>query len=300
MASTTRISVKTPVGRMVMGSLYKPNTTDFDNNPLKVKTGPNMGQDRKDYFFALAIPKQGESHWAHTEWGKQIWNIGCTAFPQASQSPTFAWKIKDGDSTVPNKRGKKPVENEGWPGHWILMFSGGFAPKIYKIENGGYVQILEENFVKPGYFLEVGFNADGNGNQNNPGIYLNHSIVCFRAFGDEISFGPNVDEFGFGQSALPAGASLAPPPSSLPLPGPTQTAQQPPPPPVPQADIKPNTAFAQGPDVSSVPPPPPPTPVQSASPSRTMTAKAGTNSYEAFIAGGWSDAKLIAEGFMTI
>ena len=199
-----------PVGRMVAGNLYTPNTKDFDGKPLVNKTGPNAGQPRVSYFLGFAVNKMGETHWAQTPWGAKIWEVGHRAFPQAAQRPDFAWKIDDGDSQVPNKRGRKPCDQEGWAGHWILKLSGGFAPKVYRQEAGGYVQVTEPNYIKPGYFLEASFSVDGNGNQSNPGVYLNLQMVCFRAYGPEIVFGPNVEDAGFGHAPLPAGASMVP------------------------------------------------------------------------------------------
>lgn len=213
-----RENITSPVGRIVMGSLYDPNTTDAEGKPLVVKTGPNAGQPRVNFFFALAIPKGPEPHWAHTPWGQKIWTVGNQAFPNAAQSPAFAWKIEDGDSQIPNKKGRKPCENEGWKGHWILKFSGGFAPKVYQQENGGYVQIMQKDFCKPGYFVEVAFAVEGNGSQSQPGVYLNHSMVCFRAYGQEIQFGPDAASAGFGAAPLPAGASMVPLPGTAPMP----------------------------------------------------------------------------------
>lgn len=213
-----KVNITSPVGRIVMGSLYDPNTTDAEGKPLVVKTGPNAGQPRVNYFFALAIPKGAEPHWAHTPWGQQIWNVGNQAFPNAAQSPAFAWKIEDGDSQIPNKKGRKPCDNEGWRGHWILKFSGGFAPKVYQQEGAGYVQVMQKDFCKPGYFVEVAFSVEGNGSQSQPGVYLNHSMVCFRAYGQEITFGPDVASAGFGAAPLPAGASMTPPAGALPMP----------------------------------------------------------------------------------
>ncbi len=213
-----KVNITSPVGRIVMGSLYDPSTTDAEGKPLVVKTGPNAGQPRVNYFFALAIPKGAEPHWAHTPWGQQIWNVGNQAFPNAAQSPAFAWKIEDGDSQIPNKKGRKPCENEGWRGHWILKFSGGFAPKVYQQEGAGYVQVMQKDFCKPGYFVEVAFSVDGNGSQSQPGVYINHSMVCFRAYGPEITFGPDVASAGFGAAPLPAGASMTPPAGAIPMP----------------------------------------------------------------------------------
>lgn len=316
--STQKTNITSPVGRVVMGSLYSPNTTDAEGKPLVVKNGPNAGQARTNYFFALAIPKGSEQHWAHTAWGRKIWDVGNAAFPQAAQSPSFAWKIEDGDSQIPNKRGRKPCDNEGWKGHWILKFSGGFAPKVYRQEGSGYVQVLDADYVKPGYFVEVAFSVDGNGSQTQPGVYLNHSMVCFRAFGQEISFGPNVEEAGFGQSALPAGASAMPLPSAVPMPsGPTGAAAPSvtgvPPAALPTATVAvlPNPQFLQVPagapalptsstSATAVLAVPLPTATASPSSGPKMTAKAGGASYQAFIAAGWTDANLIAQGYMTV
>lgn len=317
-----RVNITSPVGRIVMGSLYDPSTTDAEGKPLVVKTGPNAGQPRVNYFFALAIPKGSEPHWAHTPWGQQIWAVGNQAFPNAAQSPAFAWKIEDGDSQIPNKKGRKPCDNEGWRGHWILKFSGGFAPKVYQQEGAGYVQIMQKDFVKPGFFVEVAFGVEGNGSQSQPGVYLNHSMVCFRAYGQEIVFGPDVASAGFGQSALPAGASATPLPGTAPMPqapaaaptlpgapagyaAPLPHAGSVPTPsaPVPGAPapipVMPNTGFVQMPppvpQAPAAPMAPPPAP---AAPVRQMTAAANGVTYEAYVAAGWSDAQLVQNGLM--
>lgn len=315
---TNRINITSPVGRVVLGSLYEPNTKDAQGKPLVVKTGPNMGQPRVNYFFAVAVPKGAEPHWAHTPWGNPIWTTGNQAFPQVAQSPAFAWKIEDGDSQIPNKKGRKPCDNEGWPGHWIIKLSGGFAPKVYQQEGTGYVQNLQKDFCKPGYFVEVAFNVEGNGSQSQPGVYLNHSMVCFRAYGQEISFGPDVASAGFGVAALPQGASLAPLASALPMPamggqggltGPSMTGlpqvllplapvgsvQMPQVPvqavaaPIP---VTPNPGFVQL-------PPPVAAPVAPVAPVRRMTALA-QGTYEAYIAAGWTDALLVQNNLMVL
>lgn len=332
-----RINITSPVGRIVMGDLYKGSTTDAEGKPLVVKSGPNAGQPRVNYFFALAIPKTGEPHWAHTAWGKQIWEVGCRAFPNAAQSPAFAWKIEDGDSQIPNKRGRKPCDNEGWPGHWILKFSGGFAPKIYEQQNGGYVQLTEAGRVKPGYFAEVAFSVEGNGSQSQPGVYLNHSMVCFRAYGQEIVFGPDVNAAGFGQSPLPAGASMTPPAGAIPMPGavpampapampgapaglpavpgapaglpqipgvapaPLLPAGSVPMPSAPAATASAPIPVTPNPGFVQVPPPAAAAPVpavQGHPNNAKMTAAAGGASYEAHIAQGWTDATLVQHGRM--
>jgi hypothetical protein len=304
-----KISVTTPVGRLVQGSLYRPNDKNFDGKPLVDK----QGQPRVQYFFGIAIPKiAGHTHWSQTEWGKVIWQVGHTAFPQAAQRPDFSWKIEDGDSAIPNKRNRKPCENDGWRGNWIVKFSNGFAPTIYKQNGNDWMQITEVDAVKPGYYIQVAFTVDGNGQQNNPGVYLNPQGVCFRAYGEEISFGPNVEEMGFGAAPLPAGASTVPFAAPImPVP-PAAPIAAPAAPPVP---VYPQPAFLQVPPpaaqvnpisvapvaVQSIPvglPAPPPIATIASPSNHQMTPKAGGVSYEAYQAAGWSDAQLIANGLM--
>jgi len=278
--SQLAINLTTPPGRVVLGNLYKPNNTDAEGKPLVVKTGPNAGQPRVQFFFAVAIPKNpGETHWSQTAWGKQIFAVGNQAFPNAAQSPAFAWKIEDGDSAIPNKKRRKPCDTEGFPGHWIIKFSSSFAPKIYRVEGSGYVPETTPDYVKAGYYVEVNFTVDGNGSQQQPGVYINPNIVLFRAYGPEIVFGPDVTACGFGQAPLPPGASAVPLAS-------TDNGFSAPTPPVPtMAPVIPNVAFA-----GIVAPPP--------APVRQLTALARGATYEQLIANGWTDELLISQGLM--
>lgn len=314
MSNDSALDILFPVGRMLQGSLYKPNTTDAENRPLVVKTGPNAGQPRQDYFFAVGIAKGAEGHWANTDWGQKIWNATHAWWPQGqAQRPDFAWKIVDGDSQIPNKRGIKPCDMVGHKGHWVLKFGGGYAPKI--VNKDGSAAILEPEAVKPGYYVQVFGNVSSNQSTQTAGIYLNHRIVALAGFGEEITFGPDPTQVGFGNTALPAGASAIPLGTMTP---PVAGAVPPPPgvpsvpgaivsPPVPGAPVSappvpgaiappvatppPNTQFVAGP--AAAPPPPP-----AAAPARVMLPAAGGVTYEAYIAGGWTDAQLIAHGKM--
>lgn len=325
------IVVTTPPCRVVAGSLYVPNETDSKGNRLTIKSGPNIGQPRVEYFFAVAIPKvPGQTHWAmkpatwdqeqvqlgrpgFPHWGEQIWAKGHQEFIQAAKNEDFSWKIVDGDSTKPGKvfrgkQGRPPCENEGWPGHWVIKMKNGFAPKIYKSEGAGYVQVMEKDFIKPGYWVEVNFQTRRNDGES-PGLYHNPGMVLFRAYGQEIVFGPDVESAGFSNAPLPPGASMTPaasampPPGAMPLPAQAQV-------PIP---VLPNPGFVQvPPPVPTVPgaasaapgyPPPPSSVPASASsattsPSKTMTPKANGLTYEAYIGSGWTDELLIQHGLM--
>ena len=293
MSSQTRVNITSPVGRLVMGSLYTGYTTDAENKPLVYKNGPDAGKPRLNFFFALAIPKAGEPHWAHTEWGRKILEVGAKAFPQAYQAPTFSWKIEDGDSVVPKKNGCIPNQNEGWKGNWIVKFSSSIAPKVYRQEGAAY---FEETGIKLGFFVQVAFSVDGNQSTSQPGVYLNHSMVCLRGFGPEIVI-----------AAVPVAAAVAAVPS---LPAVTAAL------PAIPSNIQPNPGFLQVPVAQSAPSvavsalpanvslpvasvaPAVPVPVMTASPSKRMTAKAGGATYEAYKAAGWDDANMIAQGYL--
>lgn len=288
--SNHKTDVLLPVGRFVMGSLTDPQTTDADGNPLLVKSGPQTGQPRINYFFAVAIPKNGAAHWWETPWGAKILAVGQAAFPNQCQSPKFAWKIEDGDSQIPNSKGNKPCDREGFPGNFIVRLGSGFAPKTLTAKGDAPVDPAS---IKLGHYIEVLCTVDGNGSAQQPGIYINHAFVAHSGFGPEIYVGPDPSSVGFGQSALPPGASSTPAPAMTPptAPGaaPTPPAAPMPPaaaavaaPPVPVPTV-PHTAILAGPP---------------APPARVMLPKAQGASYEALLGAGWTDALLIEHGMM--
>ena len=277
------INFTTPAGRMVMGDLYKPQTKDMDGKPLVIKQGPNAGQPTQKYFFALAIAKGQETHWSQTGWGAVIWKAGHDLFGPMADSPAFAWKVVDGDSQIPNKKGAKPCDREGYPRHWILSFTSQYAPKIYiQTTPGNWEPHPIEGAVKNGYFLQVNGNIDGNYSKTNPGIFLYHAMVGYIAKGQEIFTGPDVSEVGFGQGPLPVGA--------IPIDNEASTAFT--------LGAQPNNALLPPQAAAPGPPPnpsilmPPPTPVH------VMTPKANGFTYEQMISSGWTDPLLIQNGMM--
>lgn len=296
MAEAKRINITTPVGRLVGGSLYDPETKDFEGKPLTMK---DKVTPRVDYQFGVAIPKTpGVQHWASEAWGAPIWALGHQAFPNEAQRPDFAWKIQDGDSTIPNKRGRKNADREGYPGHWVLWFSGGYAPQVWNAD--GSQQILERDAVKSGYYIQVFGNVSPNTGAS-AGLYINHSMVALTAYGPEIRVGPDVTAAGFGQGvALPPGASVTPPASNFnPAPPPVGVA----PPPVagyappPVGNVAP-PVVAPPPVVAVAPNPAILTPPVSDPRNAKLTGTAGQVSYEELLKAGWTDALLIAHGHM--
>ena len=201
------ISILTPVGRIVDGSLSQGNTKDGEGKPLVSKT---TGQPRTSYYIGLAISK-ADPKWPAVK--AQIYEEARKSFPahfapNGEPYPTFGIKIIDGDSQVPNNKSKKPCDKEGFPGHWILKMSTDFKPKCY--EKGGH-QAKPAEEIKRGYYVRCACSVKGNDSQQKPGIYINLQMVEFQAFGQEITSGPDADEvFKDDAGALPAGASAMP------------------------------------------------------------------------------------------
>lgn len=318
-------------GRLTNSYLYDPRTKDNAGNLL---VNQKTKEPSPRYEAIVAIPKKpGEQAWWQTAWGQQVYQIGAAAFPNSVNSPLFSWKVWDGDSQQPNSSGKRPCDNENWRSCWIVKFSSGIAPRLYRMQNGQAVAAPEPNAIKPGYWVQISGSVDGNGQVQKPGVYINCGMVALLAFDTEILQGPDPNEVGFGKgwtppptaSTAPVGAPVhalpgtpAPPTPAVgvpqavapgvPMPGgigvPQAVAPGMQPPPV---HLAPNPAFLQGPAgvAPAVQMPPavpmpgvPSAPAVPAAPQHVMTAKAGGASYQDFIAKGWNDAALIAQGFM--
>jgi hypothetical protein len=296
------INLTTPVGRIVQGDLAKAQPV-LDNLGKQKLT--RDGHPAIQHFISLAIPKTpGHTHWAQTDWGKQIWDEGNRAHPNFAPHPTFSWKIEDGDSQIPNKKGKKNCEREGMPGNWILKFRSGFLPKTYNAD--GSLAIPADQ-IKCGYYVQVNCSVAGNTGES-PGVYLNPNMVALSGYGEEIIAGPDASEAGFGAAPLPPGASATPiggfvPPAVLgtgvaPVVPPSFAAPTPIPSPVPAA-ATPTTSPSSPPPINPafLAPPPPPA-VPAAPPARNLTAKAAGASYADLIKAGWTDALLVQHGLL--
>jgi len=302
-----------PPGRIVWGDLHKARTTDFEGRPLVYKSGPDAGKPRSSIDFGVAIPKVPGQHWASSEWGAKIWQAGHAGVSNAGQLPDFAWKIVDGDDArvpplKPNKpQGKAPNQRPGYPGHWVLSLSSSFAPQIVDGTQGDrFPAITQVGAVVCGDIVQVRGNVQYNNSTGNPGVFLNHEVVCFSGYhpdGRIASGGVDVASVGFqtglvaGAQAAPAGAAAVPGAVAPPAVAAPPTVVAPPaayvaPAPVaaPPVAVAPNPNFAPPPPVVAAPP--------VATPARVMLPAAGGLTYEAFIAAGWTDQQLIQAGKM--
>lgn len=210
----------TPVGRIVQGDCFEPQTKDMEGNPLLIRSGPNMGQPCVKYYVGLAIPKTDAGY---NELWNEIHNMGRTTHPNLFDAagtcvnPAFAFKVVDGDSQVPDTKGNKPCDKEGFPGCWVVGFSCGFAPKCYT--TGGAELITDANMIKRGYYVRIYGSVAPNPSTSKPGVFVNHHMIELVGYGEEISSGPSGDAV-FGATpaaALPAGASATPLAGSAPI-----------------------------------------------------------------------------------
>ncbi len=301
------LTPKNPVGRLVGGSVGQGRDKDSSGLPYTIKTGAKAGQATVKYYIAVAIPKGAEQHWAATEWGAKVWQVGHTAFPGIAQSPTFAWKVEDGDSQIPNSKGKKPCDRVGYKGNWILHCGTSIPMKACNADGSSPI---DPALIKCGYYVQVALMCQGNGSSQKPGVYLNPQAVALvgGGSGDEIVQGLDIATAGFGGATLPPG--VAAPANFLtgaapPVPGVTGTTFVPPQVPVPGTPpAVPGVTFTS-PAVPGVPAPnaailaPPAPPAPPAAPvGPVMTAKAAGQSYAAFKAAGWDDAALRANGYL--
>jgi hypothetical protein len=268
-----------PVGRMIGGSLSKLfQSTDNAGAPKLDRTG----QPAMRCSFGVAVKKGPEQHWNQTPWGREIWQAGVTGYPNGEyNAPTFAWKVVDGDSAIPNKKGKRPCDQEGYPGHWVIWFSQSWLPK--KVNANGTQELTDPESIVSGYFVQVLGDCTDNKPSQSPGVYMNPVAVALSGFGERIvTADVDTTTVGFGAGPLPPGASVTPVGMTTPPAGMT-----PPPASAPPAmgGIVPAPEFLA--------PPPPPVKVE-----HVMAAKAGGVTYEAFVANGWTDAALIQNGYM--
>jgi len=288
MSKSEGVQFLSPVGRLVMGDCFKGNNTDAEGNPLIIKHGPNAGQPRTEYFIGLAIDK-GDPGWSDF-WAK-IHGIARADFPSLFDaagnciSPKFAFKVQDGDSKLPNSRGIKPCDREGWPGCYVVSMSDGFPPTVYT--QGGAEILTNPESVKRGYYIRVAGSIRGNDSQQQPGVFINFRMIELIGFGQIIQSGPDAKAvLGAAPVAYrPAGMTAAPvaAPMAAPVAAPVAAPMAAP----VAAPVVPDPAFLAGP-----PPAPSPAPT-----GPVMTPKAGGVAYAEFISKGWTPEMLKQHGY---
>lgn len=298
----------TPVGRIVQGDVFEPQTKDQQGNALTVKSGPNAGQPTQRFFVALAFAKTDP---AFAAFYQQLVSTARAAWPQLFDAngncthPRFSWKIMDGDGVDDN--GKPNNTKEGFAGHWVVKFSSSFPLKAFYA--GRYApqdQIQDKHAIRRGYFVRIGGTVEGNGNQQKPGIYVNLNMVELVALGPEIVSGPDAASV-FGAApvgALPPGAQALPaagaPAGAMPAPAGSPAAMALPASAPPAAAVAPSPSVAVAPKPAFTAPPLPGVTAAPPAPVYQMTAKANGATRDQFINSGqgWTDELLRQHGYM--
>lgn len=317
MAKRNPVPLNTGVGRFIGGSCYTGSTTDDKGQPKVYKTGAKAGQPRTDYSVGIALPKT-KGHWAEEPgWGSVIWAEGHAAWPGGqAQRKDFAWKIVDGDSTEPNKKMKRPCDQAGYPGHWVLWFGGTTPPPVAVAISGPAQWNDQPGTCMPGDYIEIRGSVSSNESDQTAGMYLNIDAVCLRAYHPEGRIAGaqiNLADAGFGATPLPAGAVVQPvgnalPPAAPPAPGaspstpaappvPASPAPAPVAPPAPvTTPVTPNAAILGAPAPVTVPPAPAPSPVVTPPPAPAVRMLKNGGVYDDWIKAGWTDDSLRAAG----
>ncbi len=301
--SKENIELITPPGILVWGDVHKAQPkTDRNGQPKLRGDGTQLAM----FDFGVAIPKTAAAWKDEPGYGQTIHAAGVRLWPTGQHAwPAFAWKITDGDSAVPNKKGIAPNTREGYPGHWILAFSGMYAPQLMDATGGAVVSTTRTDIMLPGDWVQVIGTISSNESADSPGIYLNHNGVCFKGLSarGRITARQAIDPSKFAVG-LAAGATLTPaanpgtPGATPPVPAPATAPVAPAPvapPPVPQQTaVTPSATFVPQPPAAVAPAPiaPPPAVRQ------VFKDGAVAGTLEQFVSAGWSEATLAQNGYV--
>lgn len=278
----------TPLARLVWGSVHTPQVRkDQNGQPKLFVSGDRAGQPLRMFDFGVAIPKTQARWQDEPGWGQIIYQTGLQCWPQGQHQRTdFSWKITDGDSTIPNKNNRRPCDQEGYRGCWVLTFSGAGAPQIFSTLKGGKAEIdATPELIKPGYKVQVFGEVDTNNSSQTSGMYLNHRGVCMRGYDTEIITQAPVDTSGFGSGVAEGSHAM---PTNVAIPG-AAPAPQPPAAPTPPAPAPAAPAVPVVPNANYAP---------SAPARERMVHKDGQSlTYAAMRAQNWTDALMAQHGY---
>ena len=219
------INLMLPEGRIVTGHPMK--AFGRVNDKTKQAVIDKDGKQYMDYNFGVAIPKVAGQDWKQSEWGAQI--VAEAQHPVYGwangeiNSPVFSWKVVDGDSNIPNRKGNKNCDKEGFPGHWVVFFSTIIPFPCY--HNGHYQPhecIQNADAIKRGDYVRTYVSVKANKPSETPGVYINPIMVSLDRVGEPMASSAPVHDaaaiFGGGvaaptaPAAQPATAPVAPAP----------------------------------------------------------------------------------------
>jgi hypothetical protein len=241
----------------------RPEQKKKDGAPVLKEDGTPLMED----YIAVAVQKgaevqhaptqqlQPQDAWRLTEWGQRVVARAQQDWPNGEwQMPAFAWKIEDGDSQIPNQKGKKNCDREGFPGHWIIKGRTGWGIKCWNGSNpqGAMVEILDKEKIKTGDYCDAAFQIVGNGSTQTKGMYINPTHFVFTRAGDQIvtEVGSSAAELfgretqGLSPNAQGAPTGATPPPAAGTVTAPAMpTTSQAPAAAAPTAQVTPATDF---------------------------------------------------------
>jgi len=210
----------TPVGRLIWGSVHERQKTDYYGKPYESgkepiqfgvafrKDDPAIGQILQQ-LYQYAISGYPNNALMHERINRE-WQNGLSG-------RDFAFKVRDGNA--PNRKG---VVNPNAKDCWVFNFSTTLPVKCAHwdvVPGVPNTQEIDPKLIKTGYYVDVFGTAsfgDSPRIDDTAGLFMNPGIVRLRAYGQEITGGPSIEEaFGTAApaSALPPGASLTPPAS---------------------------------------------------------------------------------------
>lgn len=298
-------------GRLVQGDPATLGPVQKDTRTGQPKL-TREGQPVRQFFVAVAVPKiesqrliiPGNPSYeqvraiidtdARVSWpqffGQRHQGMQYPAnLPADCTNPKFANKIVDGDGF--DEKGQPNSAKDGWAGCWIIKSVTMFAPKIYEWTASGWQETIHTGRkIKCGDYITVSGDCTSNESDQTPGMYMNMDTVSFEQEGVAIIGANNVDP----NEAL--GSRGAPPPAAQQQgnaqnPAGAGAASHGAPAHGTQGfTIAPGYSGYRDPNAGAGAPPPPPSGPQ-------MTA-AAQYTYEQYIASGWTDATLRANGLM--
>lgn len=249
-------------GRIVMGHpIKRQEMTDDKGNKLKNEDGTPKTQ----HFFVLAVPKGTETDWKQTEWGQKVVATASQGYRNGEiNRPDFSWKIEDGDSQIPNKKGRKNADSEGHAGHWIIKCTTQLGCPCFPYgKYSPFDAMTDVNAVKTGDYYLVSIDCADNTNKGapaqTPGVYMNPQGTIFIRAGVEIISGGTVDGQALFGGVVIEGAEQ-PMVSAPPVATPPPAQQAATPPPAQQPVTPAHDMVAPQMPGNATPPPPVPTP----------------------------------------
>ena len=296
----------TGTGILVSGDPFRANTTGFQGVALK--------DGREEYFCAVAFPKDQPAATRFDELYALMQHEAAkhkyAASYQATQWVGFHWKMEDGDAP-------QNVNKPGWKGCWVIKFKNGFQPQVFDVDqsavpspyndtigpDGKKVQQLKGAHTFPcGHYVRVLCSIKCNDSAPpQSGIYINFHMIQRVGYGTPIVSGPDYTSILnqapaaslAGMSTMPVGGATPAMGAQPGMPGLPGAGM---PPATPAAPVTPGAGMPPAaPAPAAAPAVPPAAPVAPTPQSRMI---ATDYTYDQYIASGWTEEALVANGKM--